>query len=535
MTQHLYSGGPRVSLVAAFLSALVSCGGSGDSGDLLPAGPGTSLDVFEDTHATAVEFDAGSELALVAGQTELIVVRVEPAGRHTVRFALLGEAQDAFLSQNLVETEDDGVATTRLTVLGAAADFMVRAAAGRIESSLRVVTLEANEARLRVSADYEGRRSPGTWVASVHPGLTCAQVAGVPFRDGPISASSRSRIVELGGVPAGVPLAVVIRGEQVAGGCRGVMPLLVNTETSISVEVQERPMEIAGLELAMAFGVEDAAELNPALEELAFRAASTFTGEGTDLAAVLNAMSERANDRLAFEEARANRGWGTLLGNALPQALSSTGLRSKAQSLMRRGLWQLYDERAFVGTLTAPGAGAGEFALGSVMGLPPSEVGFEPENATSFAAETDDYLRIGTTLSWRPTPLLTAAAAFAAREEDSGFESAADAIAVEFGCEQVAGLLADAGVVPGFAYPGCAEACMQSLCETAIADLWARVESSDFPVVPWQVSWSARAEVDESARPERIEGTWAGSLTVEGYPPAMPVPVAIQGPFSGSD
>lgn len=493
------------------------------------------MDVFEDTHATAVEFDAGEELTLVAGQTASIVVRVQPPGRHTVRFALLGKAQDAFLSQNLFETEEDGVATTQLTVLGAAADFVVRAAAGRVEGDLHVVTLEANEAGLRVTAEYDGRRDPERWVASVHPGQTCAEVAGIPFRDGPVSASSRFRTVELDHVPADVPLAVVIRGDQVAGGCRGVDPLLANTQTDIEIEVLDRPMEIADLELEMAFGVEAAAELNPALEELAFRAASTFTGEGTDLAAVLDAMSARADDQLAFEEARADRGWVAVIGGALSQELLSTGLRAKAQGLMRRGLWQLYDARAFVGVLTAPGAGVGELALGSVMGLSPSEVGFEPENAASVAAERDDFLRIGTTLSWRPTPLLTAAADVAAREENLAFESAADAIAEEFGCDQVAGLLTDAGVVPGFAYPGCAEACMQSLCETAIDDLWSRVEGSELPVVPWQVSGAARAEVDADARPGRIEGTWAGSLTVPDYPPQAPMPVAIQGPFSGSD
>jgi len=195
----------------------------------------------------------------------------------------------------------------------------------------------------------------------------------------------------------------------------------------------------------------------------------------------------------------------------------------------------LYDERAFVGSLTSPGAGMGELELGSVMGLAPGEVGFEAENAASVAAESEDYLRIGTTLSWRPSPLLAAAGDFAAREENLAFASAADAIAEEFGCEQVGVLLADAGAAPGMAYPGCAEACMQTLCESAIDDLWARVEGSDLPSVPWQFSGAARAEVDADARPGRIEGTWAGSLTVAEYPLAMPAPVAIQGPFSGAE
>lgn len=491
-------------------------------------------DMFEDPSAAALEFQGGGELTLVAGQTERIVVRVEPPGRHTVRFALLGKAQDAFLSRVLVETDEDGVASTELTVLGAAADFVVRAAAGRAETSLHVVTLEANEAALSVTAKYGGRRAPARWVASVHPGQTCAQVEGIPFRDGPISASSRYRTVELEHVPADVALAVVIRGEQVAGGCRGVDPLLANTSARVEIDVLDRPMEIADLSLEMAFGVEPAEQLNPALVELAFRAASTFTGDGTDLEAVLDAMSERANDRAAFEEARASQQWVSLLAPTLTSD-PGTGLRAKAQSLMQRGLWRLYDERAFVGSLTSPGAGVGELELGSVMGLAPGAVGFDAENAASVAAESEDYLRIGTTLSWRPSPLLAAAADFAAREENLAFDSAADAIAEEFGCEQAGVLLADAGSVPGMAYAGCGEGCIQTLCESAIDDLWARVEGSELPSVPWQFSGAARAEVDANARPGRIEGTWAGSLTVGEFPPAMPGPVAIQGPFSGAD
>jgi hypothetical protein len=534
LTRYVYSDGPRDWLSAAFLSALVGCGGADDGGDLPPVGPGMPVDVFEDTRATALEFEGGGELTLVAGQTQRIVVRAEPAGRHTVRFALLGKAQDAFLSRDLVETGENGVASTELTVLGAAADFVVRAAAGRVENSLHVITLEANEAILSVTANYEGRRTPAQWTASVHPGQTCAQVEGIPFRDGPVSASSRYRTVELEHVPADVALAVVIRGEQVAGGCRGVDPLLANTDARIEIEVLDRPMEIAGLSLDMAFGVEAAEQLNPAFVELAFRAALTFTGAGTDLEAVLDAMSERANDRVAFDEARASQDWVSLLASGLPSE-PGNGLRTKAQSLMQRGLWRLYDERAFVGSLTAPGAGMGELELSTVMGLPPAAVGFEAENVATVAAEPEDYLRIGTTLHWRPSPLLAAAGDFAAREENLAFDSAADAIAEEFDCEQVAVLLADAGAIPGMAYPGCGEACTQTLCESAIDDLWARVEGSDLPSVPWQFSGAARAEVDESARPGRIEGTWAGSLTVAEFPPDIPAPVPIQGPFSGAE
>jgi len=535
LTRHLIWDRPGARLVAFLVSAAVGCGGSGgESPDLPPAGPGTSDDVFEDTRATSIQFDVGEELTLMAGQARDIVVRVEPPGRHTVRFALLGKAQDAFLSANLVETEPDGVATTRLTVLGAASDFMLRAAAGRVEGNLHVLTLEANEASLFVSANYDSRRTPELWVASVHLAKTCAQLEGLPFPDGTVSAMSSSRMVEIQRVPADVDLAVVIRGERFAGGCRGIEPLLANTETRIEIDVFDRPMEIANLSLDMGFGVEAATELNPALEWLAFRAASAFTGAGTDLDAVLDAMSARASAPEEFEQARSARGWEALLVTALTSNLAGNGLRTKAQSLMQTGLWRLYEARAFVGQLRAPGsAGTGELVLTSVIGLEPEQAGFGAESAVTVAAEREDYLRIGSTLSWRPAPFLAQAATLTAREEDPLCDSAADALADEFGCEGVAELLADAGAVPGQAYPGCTAACMLALCEAAIDELWARVASVDLPSVPWQFSGSARAEVDENARPRRVEGTWAGSLTVPDFPLEMPGPVPIQGPFSG--
>ena len=66
-------------------------------------------------------------------------------------------------------------------------------------------------------------------------------------------------------------------------------------------------------------------------------------------------------------------------------------------------------------------------------------------------------------------------------------------------------------------------------------DLWARVRESDLPSVPWQFSGAARAQVDAEARPARVEGTWVGTLTVPNFPEALPAPVPIQGPFSGSE
>lgn len=492
--------------------------------------------LFSDSDATAIAFEGGTEMELVPGETQRLRVQVQPPERHSVRFALIGDAPPgAFLSENRVETGDDGVAETRLTVLSAAPPFEVRAAAGQVETTLTVVSQSVDSATLLVTPRYEGSpRAPGVWSASVHLDQTCAGLQGIPYPDGMLEVETASLPVRLERVPVDRPLAVVIRGERFAGGCRAVPSLLANSETQIEIEVLDRPMQISDLQLDLSFSVQPANELNPALNELAFRAASALTSEGTDLSAVLDAMSLLASDPAAFEQARATQDWSALLVDSLSEAVASTGLREAAQGLMRAGLWRLYEERALSGELSVAGSAPARLVLQEVMGVPAEAAGFEPESSATLMAESEDYLRIGAALSFQPSMFLEVAANLAATAEDPGRTSAADALAGVFDCANMGALLADAGVVEGEAYAGCDAGCVRGLCESAMGVIWQRVGASELPSVPWQFSAAARATVDERARPLRVAGTWVGSLSVPNFP-EPPAPVPIQGPFMGSD
>lgn len=522
--------------VSALLCAILGCGGpSGDSIDidLPPITAGTPDDLFENTGAESIRFRSGREITLVAGETNRIQVDVQPPGQHEVRFALLGQAGDAFLSKSIVPTDAAGMAETDLTVLAAASSFAVRAAAGRVDEMLRIVTLPTSEGNLIVTPDYPGRRSVTRWVASVHVDQTCAGLQGVPFPDGATALQTSSEVpLRLEHIKAGSPLAVVIRAEQYAGGCRSISALSANTDTVIYIDVVDRPMQTANLTLRMSLSVEATAELNPALGYLAFRAASSLTGTATDdLAALLDAMSSLADDPAAFEQARDARGWRTELINNLAPGLPGVGLRTMVQGWMQTGLARLNGEGALAGTLTVLGSdGAASLVLESVIGLSPESAGFEPESAASAYAETEDLLRVGATLAWQPSPFLAEAATLEALVEDPARSSVADAMATRFGCPNVAALITGVGEEAGQAFPGCDEACVLALCQGAMVRLWSRVEESNLPVVPWQISAGERAQIDENARPVFFEGIWVGSLTVTDFGSAM-----IQGPFSGSD
>jgi hypothetical protein len=102
-------------------------------------------------------------------------------------------------------------------------------------------------------------------------------------------------------------------------------------------------------------------------------------------------------------------------------------------------------------------------------------------------------------------------------------------MAEQFGCDDVASILVESSSIEGEAFAGCDEACTSALCATAMVELWLRVAESGLPAVPWQISAAARAQVDAQARPTGVDGSWVGSLEVDGFPTTP-----IGGPLSGA-
>jgi hypothetical protein len=550
-----------VPLLFTLSWAAFGCGSNGSADALPPIGEGVSNDIFPDTLATAVEFRPPGELTLFAGRSAELVVQVTPPGVHTVRFALLGRTENAFLDESVVMTQPDGSATTRLTALAAGSNFTVRAAAGRASGSLAVITLEASLASLDVTPNYGGDRAVDEWVASVHLDTTCSALPGIPYPDGMLPTTGTGTL-RLEGITAEVPVAVVVRARQFAGGCRSIMPLRASSLSSVVVDVMDRPMQTEGLSLELGLGVEATEAPNPALDELAFRAAGALAGGANDdLAALLDAMSAIADDPVAFEAARAAQAWRAALVNGLAPELPGSGLRTLVQNWMRSGIELLEAPGAFRGTLVAlpPGtlppvptdadSGAGDatapetpptdnvaparveaasLSLESVIGLPPAQTGFQEQNAATTIAEAKDFLRLGVTLDWQPSPFFSAAANRAALDQDPARTSAADAMATEFGCDDVASIIVSAGNVPGEAFDDCDESCALALCQGAMVELWSRIAGSNLPAVPWEISGASVARVDAEARPMRVDGDWIGTLSVPDFG-ATP----IQGSFSG--
>ena len=525
----------RVLPALLLLSCLLpSC--NGQTADPPPPGPPPPIDPFADPTAMAIDFLHGQAtttlLSVVTGTTEELAARVQPAGEHLVRFALVGQA-NAFLNNDLVLTDADGIAKTQLTVLSASSgSFEVRAAVGDIYQSLPVVTLDANIGTLILEVIYPGHRTIPSWVASVHVGSTCADLIDPPFSaDGDQVTTGAGKTVQIDNVPANKPLAAVIRAGHFAGGCRNIGTLKAGANTIAEIDVVDRPVQLAEMSLRLTLSVDAADALNPGLDELAFRAAQPLNGSASnDLDALLDAMSVLANDSVAFDQARSQRDWVGVLVRALPANLPGTGLRTMVHDWMSTGLRQLSAPEAIVGSLGSPSAdGQASLQLSTVAGFDAATAGFVPGNVALLSAETDDLLRIGTTLGWQPTPFLVAAAErVAIAESPATRHSVPEALAEAFDCANVASLLADAGSTPGQAYAGCGEDCMLALCQMAMEVLWSRVKDTSLPSVPWQLTGATHVTIDAEARPQSIDGNWIGSLTLSDSGD-----VPIQGPING--
>jgi hypothetical protein len=235
-------------------------------------------------------------------------------------------------------------------------------------------------------------------------------------------------------------------------------------------------------------------------------------GASNDLTAVLNAMGDAAASPQDFNDARVANDWtGVLIDNPL----AGNGLRTLSRTWMQTGLNRLSPSDSFRGTLSSQTGTAGTLTIASVAGLAPEEAGFEAEHPTSIDTETNDIVRIGTTLMWQPSPLLANLAKLEAVVQFPEASTAAQALAQAFDCSNVAIRLDAANQLSSFA--SCDVDCFADLCSQAMVTLWSRVDGSDLPMIPWDISAAAEAELDDTAHPASLDGGWAGSLPVPDF------------------
>jgi hypothetical protein len=525
------------SALAAGCALGAGCASSSSDG----AAPGSSTggsgfagQPNDDEQPKSIQFespDADMPRLLVAREQTELRVRALPPRVYHLRFALPtsgGDPLDAVLDQATVDTGADGIASVQLTAPSAPTTFEVRASVGSVAGSLSVTVQDAGFATLQVQPLYAGFRTITTWVASAYPGLTCAQLSGVPPKDGPLPSSPAAAVAapQLSNVPAGTRLAVTLRSGHFVSGCvsiEKVPPGPADKPQIIYVTVLDRPVDLGSSPLAVSFGTTlPETTWSSLLETSADTVLQAMRGTSTDdVDTLLDAMREASHSSLQlFENARKAESWDDLL-RARWGATAASKLHDTCAGWLAAGRQKFSaSEHLFTGTLDPIvqlddplDQRSADFTLLSVAGLDGAKSGFVDRAQVSWSASSDDTVSIGTDL-YLVQSRLAAALAEAAALEGNDATSAADLLATILDCSGLSRALTASGPDTGLAYDACDADCLTSLCESGVAAIWQRGGDAT-ALLPARLGITATgaARVGDAAEVVGVSGTWIGALT----------------------
>lgn len=478
-----------------------------------PAAAGFNADAGAPTLSIAF---TEPELSTVPGRSNLVGIQVTPAGEYVVRFALVGDARDAYLDRSAVRTADDGTASVELTAPSSAATFTVRASIGTVSADLSASAGDGF-ATLQVEPEYAGKRAVSTWVATVRTGgPSCDALLGVPPPDGPLVAqadANNAPVVK--GVPVGTPLTVTLRAGHFSGGCTEIAGVVAGQSNTVQVTVVDRPLQMGDVKVDVNLGLDATADVANAWQSLATTVSNSFVdGASSDASALLDAMHDATPlvSQNLFVQARQTNGWDSVLDAALDQKLGKNGVRGALNDWITDALPTL--SKGFVaGTLSSTGAipGSAVIAVSSIGGQSPAAVSAAPSLSVSWTPQSGDQVLFGGVLSFAPSSLAALLAASSAAKASPGATSVPDALSA-LTCSAAATTLVDSSGTKT-AYFECDSSCILARCQAALTAMWGRAVASTGTTTPLVLTTSGAARVDDGAAPDGFTGTWVGSLS----------------------
>jgi hypothetical protein len=519
--------GALLALSIAF-AALAAC--ASDSTSEGPADSAPPDD--EEQQADEVAFVPATAIQLAPKERRSVDVQVSPPGSYSVEFALLGDALDASLDRSEARTDAAGRARVSLTAPASAlaAAFRLRAAVGGVASELRVTMSARGFATLEVTPDYAGERTIESWVASVHVGTSCSELAGRPIADGELAETAAyGKRPRLTGVPAGRELAVTVRSQRNVTGCTRLAELVPNQLNAVSVPMADVPLRLDSSELRARFSWDPSKPALSALlaPEIANTEAALRGDAPDDLAALFDAMQEElpeTDEREAFSAARVERAWAARVvedpelaqrwisaGSEVPD-----GLRRVAGAWLRDAAKRL-DASALTAELASDTGGGLELLPRTFGGLPADAAALTlmEDTAPSWWTEAGDWVVLGASFSWTPRRYLAKSVEDTLAEVSSGPDTPALALSAELDCDGLGVRLVGANDPPdGYAFASCDLECVETLCEAGLARVWGRAPGPAEANAELTVSATARAEVDADARARSFSGSWVGTLHV---------------------
>lgn len=496
-----------------------STGGTGSGGDLGGAG-GEAADLPD-----SLELEPASSTDLVPRQQVDLVLHALPARVFEVRFALpttdSSDPLDAALSTSTTQTDESGRVQVRLTAPSAGTSFKVRASVGSVRTELALRVEVGDDVNVQVQPVYEGNRPITTWTASARVNETCSDYAGTPpdgtFLADPVAGDALPLIEH---VPAGVPVAIVLRSGHVVSGCTSLDMLAAGPETPprlVRVTVLDEPIQLTAADLSIAL---DLGRHDPAWQALFMATSATVQQAllGTsadDPDALLDAMRSAldATERQNLDQARLTEGWDALVAAHFGTG-STLRVRETVRGWLERG--QAAFEAAphlFEGSLVSVDARTGEFTLEQMSGLVPSVASVTTPSLVTWSADADDNLLLGTTLYFSASRLVTGLAEVAATQDYAQAPGAAEALAQALDCEGLGATLTAAGDDAAQAFDACDAACMTKLCKSAVTSLWKRArEATSSRPTQLAISATAQAQVGPDAQLTALDGEWVGQL-----------------------
>ncbi len=507
------------------LLSLTACGGDdstlGSPGNGGQGGSGGAIDV-----PTSLAFDPATTLTLVPGEEQPIALDTDPPGVYRVRFALLGDFQDASLDKSEVDTDSSGHAELSITAPSSATTFSVRASvADTVSTTIGVSVSASGFATLQVVKNYDGARTFSYLMASVRTGVTCAELANQPLSDGDITGSSpQDGTPQIDGAPVGPTLAVTLRGAFSVAGCQEVNDLVAGEINETVVTMTDLPMTLDDTDLEITLGIDTpTGGFGDILNPNTLLSASPF-GASNDVDVLLDAMQDAtadASEAQQFQAARKTDSWDLALVPTLGGPVQSqNALRSLIAPWLLEGASSLIGPSALEGTLKAAGTSPGKafLSLDSIAGIPAEDAGLPPQNLVSWKADAGDTVLLGTapSLLLLPSRVLGALALTPAKSSVPTAQSVPEALAELLPCSDVAGSIAAAASPPGQAYPGCTTQCVEDLCRAGTQSLWKDFldsSASSKTVADLSVTATAAAVVDDVAAPMSFDGSWVGSIS----------------------
>jgi hypothetical protein len=484
---------------------------------------------------------------LAPSQPVTIAATPAPVQSPSVRFALVGEALDASLDAAEADVDENtGTAIVHLTAPSTPAAFNVRVTtSGADPFFLPVAVPGTGMATVNVSAMYSGSRIVSRWTASAWSNKTCAELSGAPPEDGDITVSSGTFPVPLE-VPAGFPLAVILRQAKYIWGCASVDPPTEGTSQTVSVDLTDVPIKLDRSHVAFELNLDPSTLFVEALGPARSAIYSALLGDASDeVEALLDAMQGTLSDPSDFRATRRAEKWDSLVRAALPGG--SRALSTPLDRWISDAVDDFDFKRLLVGEIdgTQTPSNPPKFTVNAALGHTPSLSTFASAGSVTWEAQADDTVLIGANVTFEPGALLLGAAtAPAVREfpDVSDLTELTEALSLALPCKTVADTLVAYGESDKRSIAGCDQKCTEKLCRAGVSVLFSRTSEPANEAATLAIALTGGGGVGDDANLTALGGTWIGKLTlppIAAVPPATKPtqipPISLGGPASARD